>query len=167
MIDPDVADELSGRRNRPWLLENIRKCEQAGAEVNPWHPLGLEECHGCKQLYGWYIVTIIDTKGRPVRRAICVSCGVTSSGGKIKDNADAPIIDSNACPKCGGPGCQRCSEMCVVQGCESYTYVERHHWAPWAAFGGDAELWPISNLCKEHHDAWHRVMGHGAERKAG
>lgn len=41
------------------------------------------------------------------------------------------------CEVCGQPG------------------AEEHHWAPKHIFRADAERWPKSYLCKQHHDEWH------------
>lgn len=63
-------------------------------------------------------------------------------------------------------------KVCAVRGCDSFD-VERHHWAPrhlfddtafvpdgeWAEGGYywyESELWPVSYLCRKHHQEWHR-----------
>jgi hypothetical protein len=47
---------------------------------------------------------------------------------------------------------------CSYQGC-GRTDTERHHWAPVNTFGwDDAEHWPQSWLCRDHHRQWHRQM---------
>lgn len=33
--------------------------------------------------------------------------------------------------------------------------TELHHWAPREFFPETCELWPISYLCKQHHQEWH------------
>lgn len=39
------------------------------------------------------------------------------------------------------------------------TDAELHHWAPVNSFGwDDAERWPQSWLCRDHHRQWHRQM---------
>jgi hypothetical protein len=45
---------------------------------------------------------------------------------------------------------------CEYHGCER-TDTEYHHWAPRHLFT-DAEDWPGSYLCGEHHPHWHRIM---------
>jgi hypothetical protein len=47
---------------------------------------------------------------------------------------------------------------CEVEGCKTLGY-ENNHWAPKEIFGEhEASKWPQSNLCKPHHDEWHRRM---------
>jgi hypothetical protein len=35
------------------------------------------------------------------------------------------------------------------------TDIQLHHWAPKCLFGDEAELWPKSYLCRDHHNMWH------------
>lgn len=55
---------------------------------------------------------------------------------------------------------------CVVAGCGA-TPTELHHFAPRNTFGADAELWPVSPLCRPHHVEWHRRMDGYAWQKPG
>ena len=43
-------------------------------------------------------------------------------------------------------------EVCGAKG------AERHHWAPWALFGDEAERWPQSMLCVPCHLRWHQIV---------
>jgi Zn finger protein HypA/HybF involved in hydrogenase expression len=36
--------------------------------------------------------------------------------------------------------------------------AENHHWAPFALFGEESELWPQSYLCPKCHARWHRIV---------
>lgn len=47
-------------------------------------------------------------------------------------------------------------ENCGV--CGTVGPIERHHLAPQALFGDDAELWPTVNVCTTCHDLWHRLV---------
>jgi hypothetical protein len=44
---------------------------------------------------------------------------------------------------------------CEVCGCVG---AELHHWAPKVVFGDEAEDWPKSYLCPEHHEYWARKI---------
>lgn len=44
---------------------------------------------------------------------------------------------------------------CSVRGC-SNPGQELHHWAPRCLFA-DADQWPQSLLCLDHHREWHRT----------
>lgn len=44
---------------------------------------------------------------------------------------------------------------CVVCGGSG---TEEHHWAPRNIFGEDANMWPMSYLCRMHHTEWHDRM---------
>lgn len=55
------------------------------------------------------------------------------------------LIDG-VCGRCGAPG------------------VEMHHWAPRVAFG-DADDWPIGDLCPPCHVEWHERMDAWADGK--
>lgn len=46
---------------------------------------------------------------------------------------------------------------CSVFGCHIRA-TEHHHWAPYHLFGNDANYWPMSYLCKEHHAEWHKKV---------
>jgi hypothetical protein len=64
--------------------------------------------------------------------------------------------DDRRCKSCGGHGCNECSPACQVFGCKTpYQDIERHHIAPVAIFGAEANDWPLIMLCKHHHREWH------------
>jgi hypothetical protein len=47
---------------------------------------------------------------------------------------------------------------CTVEKCTELG-MEYHHFAPVNTFGrNEADRWPISPLCKEHHRFWHSTM---------
>lgn len=47
---------------------------------------------------------------------------------------------------------------CSYRGCQNYG-DHRHHWAPRNTFGYiEADNWPTSYLCPEHHREWHNKM---------
>lgn len=46
---------------------------------------------------------------------------------------------------------------CDVRGCENRG-TEVHHVAPRHLFGDNADSWPTINLCKLHHDEWHKKV---------
>lgn len=43
-------------------------------------------------------------------------------------------------------------EVCGADG------AQRHHWAPYALFGGESEKWPQSYLCQPCHTRWHQIV---------
>jgi hypothetical protein len=52
----------------------------------------------------------------------------------------------------------KATRWCAVCGDE---HVQRHHWLPVAVaqrYGEDANAWPSSYLCPDHHQLWHKVM---------
>lgn len=42
--------------------------------------------------------------------------------------------------------------------CGATSGTQKHHWAPRAIFGLEAEQWPKSWLCPPCHSRWHRTM---------
>lgn len=65
--------------------------------------------------------------------------------------ARLPVIDRRTVED----ECERCGKL----------GAEAHHWAPTHIWGSEASDWPISRLCKECHDLWHRVMTPDMNRK--
>lgn len=49
---------------------------------------------------------------------------------------------------------------CDIPGCKNMG-AENHHFAPEHLFGEDCEKYPQMNLCKPHHDEWHRLTNTG------
>lgn len=49
------------------------------------------------------------------------------------------------------------ADPCAVRGCRN-PGAEYHHWAPQSIFE-DADMWPISPLCQQHHRNWHDLTG--------
>lgn len=47
------------------------------------------------------------------------------------------------------------SIQCEVRGCTNIG-TECHHWAPQSIWGGTANDWPMSLLCRDHHLEWHK-----------
>lgn len=81
----------------------------------------------------------------------CRACGKNAMGSaywishkKIVDHGisidDIPVNEdqrSDLCAVCGEPG------------------VHLHHWAPRFIFGDICDNWPVSYLCRKHHQEWH------------
>jgi hypothetical protein len=52
----------------------------------------------------------------------------------------------------------RANVSCQVRNCNEYG-VENHHWAPKEIFGKfNAEDWPTGDLCRKHHEEWHKKI---------
>lgn len=57
--------------------------------------------------------------------------------------------------------------LCEV--CQGDQGVELHHWAPRQIFADEADQWPTSWLCRQHHREWHRKinrLGHKLKHDA-
>lgn len=85
--------------------------------------------------------------GLCIAQTYCPSCGEREN---IPRGDKAPVEDivlrdnlhdgdAMRCARCGNLG------------------AELHHWAPSAIFN-DADLWPMSPLCRECHTTWHAAM---------
>ena len=119
-----------------------RHCVQCGREVEA--EIRKTICANGAALYYWTCMESprkhrTDGSGVNIRHGALVASGI--------DPATIPELKSNIGHL-----------KCAVKGCKNLG-VDRHHWAPVVFFGRDeAELWPASWLCVEHHVAWHQVM---------
>jgi hypothetical protein len=104
---------------------------------------------------GVALARIQDAIGRIAPFLRCLECGKVNASKPIPKRllspahiAAAPLVKSNyvaedlhECEVCGGKPAQD------------------HHWAPRKMFGaGEADRWPTSFLCQQHHSAWHRIV---------
>lgn len=95
---------------------------------------------------------LIHRSGQAELRWLCETCGSQWSGTKLTDVPDwraIPVWKDERPPR----------PMCEVAGCRNLGY-EEHHWLPTAWLHDDetGENWPISKLCREHHQEWHRRL---------
>ena len=76
----------------------------------------------------------------------CLHCGSVITNKKYSSAVHGRIpkwsdgVDTTPCERCGDTG-----------------GVELHHWAPRSLFD-DADLWPVSNLCRPCHQQWHGIV---------
>jgi hypothetical protein len=101
----------------------------------------------------------IKTNGIIAFRVRCVGCGTTSGEIKKKDFINLTELGvqythtrdnhSNAD-----------LHICQVKGC-GRTDIEMQHWMPQAILGEEANLWPITPLCVDHHRQWHALVWPG------
>lgn len=105
-------------------------------------------CKKCKNK-NWEVRRCINQGGHETFLYVCESCGertthfirkklVKSAGIQAKDIE--PKRARHKCEVCGSAG------------------AEKHHWAPCALFGNEAEKWPKSYLCTSCHRKWHDVV---------
>jgi hypothetical protein len=78
----------------------------------------------------------------------CLTCGHREN---LRRGDPRPVFDvllrDNTTGRYATPPCERCGAV----------GTELHHWAPRAIFN-DADEWPTSWLCPEHHSQWHQAM---------
>jgi hypothetical protein len=67
----------------------------------------------------------------------------------VKTIADLPLIPCEDKPRC---------DVCDADG------AERHHFAPRALFGADADRWPTALLCVPCHRKWHSIVTPGMRK---
>jgi hypothetical protein len=119
---------------------------------NPCHvcrtPVRMWVCRSCFErckhelINGW----IVRTNGAKQAFQRCLRCGNMPTslprGATIYDLCLRDNVTS------GTPPCARCLS---VKG------TEIQHWAPEAIFE-DSDEWPVSHLCRDCHDLWHKAM---------
>ena len=112
-------------------------------------------CERCQSAQSCKLVRNITASGISQVYWLCLNCNNNTTKGesfishyKIRNaNIDIdklPVINDyrnggTPCAVCGAPG------------------TEYHHWAPRHLFE-NAESWPTSYLCREHHSYWHRLV---------
>lgn len=132
-----MADAYVGEQAAEWAKdEGVMICEKCGADVSP-----IPECG-------------IDRGGNRRTKLICPnSVKYPHSVHKIaffsnKGYEHVKISYDDSIP-------------CDVEGCTN-TGADEHHFAPRHLYGyDDAEKYPKMNLCKLHHDLWHRLTNTG------
>jgi len=102
---------------------------------------------------------VLDVAGR---RIVVIDCSACKSQRRPShaaakaaglDVPNLPVIRTNQCQLCSGAGCWRCTRQC--ERCKNLTTdIHAHHLAPWHLFG-DANCWPMINLCVPCHRSWH------------
>jgi len=107
-------------------------------------------CPHCKSSADnlWELRSLVNAGGHHTYPWVCRHCGRVLFFEKKSD-----VINAGLTPAPIGPRCSR--PVCAVCGHEG---AERHHWAPSAVFGDEANRWPTSFLCQQHHAQWHRLM---------
>ena len=111
-------------------------------------------CKKCGFSDSWEVRRCINLGGHETYLFCCTECGERTQHFVFKKVAkaaqkkglvirDIPPAYNKKRPRC---------EVCGADG------AERHHWAPYALFGSDADHWPQSFLCPSCHRRWHDVV---------
>ena len=128
----------------------------------PLHP----ECkleHSVKVLGQWKFAPGIQlgkklkANGQTIWMIQCVGCGNRKIIGQHESNIlqkrgyqIAFVIDWTGTP----------DDVCSIKGCRRRD-IEIQHWMPQAILGKEAENWPKSALCVEHHQQFHALVWPG------
>jgi hypothetical protein len=88
----------------------------------------------------------------------CPKCGISTGEKLFFPKKDIPDIDK--LPLYADNTIH--SEPCAVKDCKNKG-TEYHHWAPRHLFE-NADDWPFSYLCREHHILWHKMTKTGTYR---
>jgi len=112
---------------------------------------------GCYHLLTTYMAQRIASNGVATIVEICSSCDTITRAVPHREYAgpidELPIhVDYRTR-----------LHQCEHYGCEDFD-TERHHWAPRSVFI-DADQWPTSYLCKQHHREWHTTTGVATSRR--
>ncbi len=116
-----------------------------------------KECKHCRD-YNWRLKRMIDSAGRERYAYFCVSCNKHATAfcsAKLARNSSLLIDGDIVMPQTKGH-CEKCN---------TFTYLEKHHWAPYKYFGDEADKWPTSMLCRGCHEEWHQKMTEDLIRK--
>ncbi len=161
-MSDDIISDLVGHSHRPSEHERNRRasvlslieCSDLPRTTRHPHVEGkICECGASE----WAFLRFIKADGDAIAVYACATCGAGGSGShgvkKLFVNpAGLPIVNDNRADRC---------EVCGALG------VQVHHWAPRHLFGTEADVWPTSKLCVNHHTYWHdKVTPNMASKRA-
>ena len=107
-----------------------------------------EPCDKCGRSVGC-VIRYIQRSGRTALRWCCANCGRIQLRSLPHTGMDLTAYPIKRDLRGANPPCT----VCGVPG------TEQHHWAPSAVFGWEeANRWPTSFLCPDHHIRWHQMM---------
>lgn len=107
-----------------------------------------EPCPNCGEMR-WIVKKLVNSGGATTYPYFCGTCGLKTQLCERKAVvAKLDYVPEEVQPTRPRPNC----EVCGAEG------AERHHWAPTAIFGEEAERWPKSYLCPACHARWHRLV---------
>lgn len=158
----DIIEDLvgSGIRLSPHqlarraLVLSLIECSDLPRTTRHPHVAGKSCLCGTSE---WAFLRFIKADGDAVAVYACVTCGAGGTGSHAVrksyiDPTGLPIVNDNRKDRC---------EVCGALG------VQVHHWAPRHLFGNQADVWPTSKLCVDHHAYWHSKVTPGmAEKRA-
>lgn len=121
-----------------WIEQRDTPCKQCGATA-------------------WTVECVANRGGQETHPLVCGACGyktcVYVPKSIMKQHALVVGVNLSYKRHQEAKACEVCGEI----------GAELHHWAPFYAFGGEAERWPKGYLCQACHARWHDVIRKSAE----
>lgn len=112
---------------------------------------------GCFHMIDLYMAQRIASNGVATIVEVCPSCDTITRAVPRRDH-NGPIDELPV-----HVDYRTRLHQCEHSGCEDFD-TELHHWAPRSVFA-DADRWPTSYLCKQHHREWHTTTGVATSRR--
>lgn len=139
-VSPDIKgytrQQIDIHNNALKVLANYLRCQKCGSRGKA------------------VIARRIDSAGRSIVRAWCLSCHSEGERSFKHGDMQSKGIILNLLPVYQIAE----SHVCSFAGCER-TDTQLHHWLPQHIADWDlTECYPQSYLCSEHHSLWHRLL---------